>query len=107
MIREQVRHDDGFHAEIPLRIIGIGVTRDLILTIDTGLTEYLVLPPETIRELRLKRRYEKDILTAGEREMNINVYDAEGPPPIGMALLTGRRPSIHVTTGGEVTVERA
>ena len=90
--------------------------------VDTGFTDYLVLPSATIRRLRLPPRRSTDILLAGDLKVQMGVFDAlvefdgerfeievceaEGEPLVGMALLTGFRLTVEVTTGGAVTVER-
>lgn len=90
--------------------------------IDTGSTDYLTLPRERIHDLRLEFRQRKPYLIADEKEATFDTYAAfvefdgetfeidvleqEGVPLIGMTLLMGCRLSVHITTGGEVTVER-
>ncbi len=36
----------------------------------------------------------------------VDIYQLDGPPLVGMALLTGFRLTVEVTNGGTVTVER-
>lgn len=121
MIQGRVRRHEGLHAEIPLRILGQGRAETLTVTIDTGFTDYLVLPNETIQFLRPPVRRETNVLLASDNILDLNVYDAmveldgetfeievyeaEGDPLVGMALLTGFRLDVEVTSGGEVRVE--
>lgn len=95
----------------------------LTAVIDTGFTDYLTLPTSTVQRLGLIRKTTKPALLAGEQTIDmecfygmveldgerfqIDVYQIEGHPLVGMALLAGCRLSLHIMDGGEVVIEKA
>ena len=117
---------DGIHlqAVIEIGILGTG-GRSLRLdaVIDAGFTDFITLPAHAIQALGLSRKQGTLVQLADDRSVTfatftalaeldgrtlpVDVYQADVDPLIGMALLKGFHLSIHVTSGGEVTVEKA
>ena len=89
--------------------------------IDTGFTEWLVLPPEVIHRLGLTLEGNEPIGFANSTTELIDVYEAQvlwcdqscsvrvhelpGDPTIGMELLHGNKIEIDTLPGGEIYVE--
>ena len=123
MTRGRIEFDEGYEAKIPIHVTGSGdLTEIVTAVIDTGFTGFLALPSEMITRLGLPPRNVTKVQVAdglvlelgsfdalvefeGER-FQIDVLQHAGDPLIGMSLLAGCRLSIHITAGGEVTVER-
>ena len=110
-------------AEIPLEIKGAdGHKTEIKAVIDTGFTDYLTLPPETITSLRLVFRELSEFVLANGNlaafesytatviwdgaEKSVMVLASEGGPLIGMSLLYGFRVILDVVDGGIITIER-
>ena len=90
--------------------------------IDTGFTGFLALPSDTVTRLGLPPRNATKVEVADGLMLELGSFDAlvefeserfqidvlqhAGDPLGGMALLTGCNLSIHLTAGGEVTVEK-
>jgi clan AA aspartic protease len=97
-------------------------SHEIEAVIDTGFTDYLTLPPATIRELELEFRSFTDVTLADGSTVQLGVYkarviwlesyrsipviEAEGGPLLGMSLLYGSIMTMHIIDGGTVTIER-
>lgn len=89
------------------------------VVVDTGFTGALALPSEIIRELDLTQHGERVVsLAYGQRSLPVYgaavswlgqpraaaVYETDGKPLIGNALLTNCRLTIDFRDGGDVTI---
>lgn len=114
--------DDGLEPKVSLTVLNFsGDALDVRAVVDTGFTGDLTLPEEHIRELGY--RYEATIggTLAGEREVQVDLYEgrvlwhgeerdvtvaaADGDPLVGMELLSGSRLTMEATPGGDVLIE--
>jgi clan AA aspartic protease len=109
-------------AIVPLTLLGSGGARvEVEAVIDTGFTGHLTLPAEVVRSLALPGRgfveveladasitalsvYDARVLW-GDWERPVPVYEADGGPLVGMALLRGSRLTVDVQPGGPVVIE--
>jgi|SRR3712207_2713360 clan AA aspartic protease len=109
-------------AIVPLTLLGSGDARvEVEAVIDTGFTGHLTLPAGVVRSLALPGRgfveveladgstsalsvYDARVLWGGW-ERPVPVYEAEGGPLVGMALLRGSRLTVDVQPGGPVVIE--
>ena len=93
------------------------------VVVDTGFTGWLTLPERNIQELGLTYYGQRRAVLANEEQIASEVYSAliswhghprpvlvyriEGPPLIGMSLLTGSRLIVESREDGNVTIEEA
>ncbi|MDQ3508246.1 MAG: clan AA aspartic protease [Actinomycetota bacterium] len=113
---------DGCEAFVFLTVLGGGDReREVEAVIDTGFTEYLTLPADSIRALSLPLRgYGEGILADGSvvkvgiyrarvvwhgKRRGIEVQQSDGGPLIGMGLLQGGSLYIEAAPGGRVVIE--
>ena len=94
-----------------------GVHRNVMLTVDTGFTGYLTLPPDVIRELDVERLGSRTFRLANDVEGETDLYlvffesvpiiahqiDAE--PLLGAAMMNECRLTVDFWEGGRVTIE--
>lgn len=89
--------------------------------LDTGFTEDLTLPPDTVARLGLEHVERIPINLADDRRIDAHVYEgvarwfgqdrriyviaAEGHPLLGMNLLADCKITIRARPGGEVAIE--
>jgi len=108
-------------AVVRLTVRGPGGEQAVDAVVDTGFTEQLTLPPETIATLDLSRLRESRALLADGSEITFDIYEAvvhrgdewcripvaeaDSTPLIGMGLLEGCEVRIEVREGGRVTAE--
>ena len=95
--------------------------REVDAVIDTGYSEYLMLPSTIVTELDLSLVsinqalladgsevsfdvYEVTVLWDG-RPRQVDVYEANFTPLVGMALLAGHNLNIDVERGGRVAIQ--
>ena len=98
-----------------------GQTREMDAVIDTGYSEYLTLPPTVVTELGLPfvgfmrasladgsevlfNLYAVTVLWDGD-PMDVNAYESNSIPLVGMALLQGHNLNIDVQSGGRVAIQ--
>ena len=98
-----------------------GQTREMDAVIDTGYSEYLTLPPTVMTELGLPfvgfmrasladgsevlfNLYAVTVLWDGD-PMDVNAYESNSIPLVGMALLQGHNLNIDVQSGGRVAIQ--
>ena len=94
--------------------------RSISVTVDTGFTGWLTLPPDLIRELGLQQRGSRFVTLADGQTARVNLYVAliawdgqilprlvhqsDSTPLIGMYLMTGYHLAVEVREGGAVTL---
>lgn len=94
--------------------------RTIAVTVDTGFTGWLTLPPDLIRELDLPYRGTRDAVLADGQELSVDLYAAliswdgqllpsivhqsDSTPLVGMHLMTGYHLAVDVREGGTVTL---
>ena len=98
-----------------------GQTREMDAVIDTGYSEYLTLPPTVMTELGLPfvgfmrasladgsevlfNLYAVTVLWDGD-PMDVNAYESNSIPLVGMALLQGHNLNMDVERGGRVAIQ--
>lgn len=98
-----------------------GTGHQMQAVIDTGFTDYLVLPPDTIRRLNLPFDSAMPMQLAdgsvvllavylgvvewNGRLRNIPIHEADTDPLVGVALLHGSRLCVDFIDGGSVTID--
>ncbi len=109
-------------AVISLSLSGpLGSSRDVEAVVDTGFSEFLIVPPELAMELGLAfGGVTSMILADGEKQFfeyykvsvvwdggskPVRAHVADGTPLIGMSLLHCHRLDVEVVEGGRVLVE--
>ena len=109
-------------AVISLSLSGpLGSNREVEAVVDTGFSEFLILPTELARELSLafggvtlmiladgeKQYFEYYNVTVmwDGRPRTVRAHVADGTPLVGMALLHGHSLHVEVVEGGRVTIE--
>ena len=120
MITGVVKSDEG---RIRLTIKGLrGKKRDIEAVIDTGYTEWLTLPADTVVDLGLRWQslgrgtladgseclfdvYVAQVIWDG-KERRILVDEANTDPLVGMAMLRGYELRIQVRSRGKLTIKR-
>ena len=105
---------------LPLTVIGPLKPLMVTAVIDTGFTEHLVLPPETIAELGLRFVLSRTSILADGSRSQSDVYEAEvlwdgarrrvevwsGPEAlVGVKLLAGHRLRVDFAVSGKVRVK--
>ena len=94
---------------------------DVEVIVDTAFTAHLTLPPQIIRELGLPYFGERSARLANDEVESFKVYAAqvswegqnrmtpifevEGQPLLGMAMLWGSRLVLDAQEGGDVVIE--
>ena len=89
--------------------------------VDTGFTGWLTLPEQSVRELGLTYYGQRRVILANEEQIASEIYSAltlwhgqprpvlvyqiEGTPLIGMAMLSGSRLIVDAWEGGDVVIE--
>lgn len=98
-----------------------GQTREMDAVIDTGYSEFLTLPPAIVAELSLPfaglmrasladgsdvpfNLYAVTVQWDGT-PIDVNAYESNSIPLVGMALLRGHNLYIDVESGGRVVIE--
>ena len=92
-------------------------------TLDTGFTEYLMLPRDILHRLGVAQIAEETALLADGRAVRLPVYEvavdwdgekrdlpayaADGKPLLGAKLLHGSLVTLEYISGGSVTIEPA
>ena len=109
-------------AVISLSLSGpLGSNREVEAVVDTGFSEFLILPTELARELSLafggvtlmiladgeKQYFEYYNVTVmwDGRPRTVRAHVADGTPLVGMALLHGHSLYVEVVEGGRVVIE--
>ena len=116
----RVNEDDEAVVEIAVRVNGSEFRISSV--VDTGFSEFVVLPTDLLRNLgALVEREEQLTLGNGEIALmeayvvevgwfddwrNVKAYGSEGEALIGMKLLLGCDLSMRVLPGGEVRIAR-
>ena len=109
-------------AVVSLSLSGtLGNNREVEAVVDTGFSEFLILPTELARELGLafggvtlmiladgeKQYFEYYNVTVmwDGRPRTVRAHVADGTPLVGMALLHGHSLYVEVAEGGRVVIE--
>ena len=115
----------GERLEAAIRLVVVGPSgrsAEIESVIDTGFTEYLTLPRETVESLALRYRESGEFVLADGDRVEFDLYEcsvlwhgihrdvlaavAEGGSLVGMSVLHGSRLQMDVIVGGEVTISR-
>lgn len=107
---------------LSIRSFGVGDgSRQIEAVIDTGFTDALTLPPDTIEALGLSLRGSTEVMLAngdieqvgihrvelvwhGRRQL-VTAYGVSGGALVGMGLLRGSRLTVEAVPGGGVMIE--
>ena len=100
---------------------GDGAFQPVEALLDTGFSENLTLPPDTVARLGLKYVNRIPINLAGGQQIQASIHEgfvkwfghereiyviaAEGQPLLGMSLLAGCKITIRARPGGEALIE--
>ena len=98
----------------------LGQSREIEAALDTGFSEFLLLPSELVRELGLPF-VDRDRVTLADgsekvlplcgavldwdgQMIPVYAHVSDGPPLIGMSMLVGYNVNMDVEVGGRVTI---
>ena len=117
------REGDLVYLEPRIEVDIAGVNRQfrtISVTVDTGFTGWLTLPPDLIQELGLKYWGTRDAVLADGKELSVDLYSvliswdgqilprlvhqSDSTPLIGMHLMAGYHLAVDVREGGNVTL---
>ena len=109
-------------AVIPLKVRALGGRAETVhAVLDTGFTEHLALPRDTITHLKLPYRGSEHVALADGKEAEVAMYRAivewhgyarpvtvfaiDAGVLLGMALIAGSRLTLDAVPGGSVQIE--